>query len=86
VDRLQRDYLGATRKFEERYRKGIGVSEENRLGNIKEGLLKNKSPKGDPGRAIAELLGVVSFAVGRESVLLLLSSCRPCSTSFYSLE
>ena len=48
--------------------------EENRLGNIKKGLLKNKLPKGDLGRAIAELLRVISFAIGRESVFLLLSS------------
>ena len=85
MDRLRRDYLGATRKLKERYKKGIRVSEENRLGNIKESL-KNKSPKGDLGRATAELLRVVSFTTGRELVLLLLSSCKPCSISFYSLK
>jgi len=86
VDRLQWDYLGVTRKFKEHYRKGIGVSEENRLGNIKKELLKNKSLKGDLGRAIAELLRVISFAIRRESILLLLSSYRPYFISFYSLE
>jgi len=60
--------------------------EENRSGNIKEGLLKNELPKGDPGRAITELLRVVSFAIRRESVLLLLSSYRPYFISFHSLE
>ena len=48
--------------------------EENRLGNInKEESLKNKSPKGDLGRATAKLLRVVPF-IGKELVLLLLSS------------
>jgi len=60
--------------------------EENRSGNIEKESLKNELPKGDPGRTIAKLLGVISFAVGRESILLSLSSYRPCSTSFYSLE
>jgi len=60
--------------------------EKNRLGNIKEGLLKNESPKGDLRRAIAELLRVVSFTVRRKSVLLLLSSYRPYFISFYFLE
>jgi len=61
--------------------------EENRLGSInKEGSLKNKSPKGDLRGTIAELLGVVSLSVGRESVLLLPSSYSPYSISFYSLK
>ena len=48
MDRLQQDYLGATRKFKKRYRKGIGVLEVSRLGNInKEGLLKKEPLKGD---------------------------------------
>jgi len=39
--------------------------EENRLGNInKEGLLKNKPPKGDLGGTIAELLKVISLSIG----------------------
>jgi len=70
--------LGTTKQPREHYRKGIGVLEESRLGNInKEGLLKNKLPKGDPRGAIAKLLGVVSF-IGGELVLLLLSFYRPC--------
>jgi len=74
VGRLWRDYLKIIRKFKECYRKGIGVSEENRLGNInKEGSPKNKLPKGDLGRATAKLLRVVPF-IGGELVLLLLSS------------
>jgi len=85
VDRLYWDYLRATRKFKECYRKGIGVLEENRLGNIKKGLPKNKLPKGDPGRATAKLLKVISF-IGRELILLLLSSYRPYFISFYFLK
>jgi len=55
----------------------MGVLEENRLGNInKEGLLKNKSPKGDLRGAIAKLLGVVSLIEG-EPVLLLPSLDKP---------
>jgi len=55
----------------------MGVLEESRLGNInKEGLPKNKLPKGDLRGAIAELLRVVSL-IGGELVLLLLSSYRP---------
>jgi len=86
VDRLQWDYLGATRKFKERYRKGIGVLEENRLGNIRKELLKNELPKGDLGGAIAELLRVISLPIRRKSVLLLLSSSKPYSISFHSLK
>jgi len=57
------------------------------LGSInKKGLLKNELPKGDLGRATAELLRVVSFLVKRESVLLSLSSYKPYSISFYSLK
>jgi len=60
--------------------------EENRLGNInKEGSLKNKLPKGDPGRATAELLRVIPF-IGGELVLLLLSSYRPYFISFHFLK
>ena len=62
VDRLQRDYLGTTRKFKERYRKGIGVSEEIRLGSInKEGSLKKELSKGDVGGTTTKLLRVISF-------------------------
>jgi len=67
-------------------REGIGVLEENRLGSInKEELLKNKLPKGDLGGVTAELLRVVSPLV-RESILLLPSSYKPYSISFYSLK
>jgi hypothetical protein len=86
VDRLQWDYLGTTWKFKEYYKKGIGVLKENRLGSInKEGLLKNKPPKGDLGGVTAELLRLVP-CLGRELVLLLPSSYNPYSISFYSLE
>jgi len=55
----------------------MGVLKESRSGNInKEGLLKNKLPKGDLRGAITELLRVVSLA-GRELVLLLPSLNRP---------
>jgi len=37
-------------------------------------LLKNKLPKGDLRGAPAEVFGVVSLAIGRTSVLSLLSS------------
>jgi len=51
--------------------------EESRLGNInKEGLLKNKSLKGDLRGVIAELLRVVSL-IGGELVLLLPSLNKP---------
>jgi len=60
--------------------------EENRLGSInKEGLLKNKPPKGDLGGATAKLLGLVPY-LGRESILLLPSSYRPYFISFYFLK
>jgi len=60
--------------------------EENRLGNInKDRLPKKELPKGDLGRATAELLRVIPF-IGRELVLLLLSSYRPYFISFYSLK
>jgi len=56
----------------------MGVSEESRSGSInKEGLPKNKSPKGDLRGAIAELLGVVSLTGGK-LVLLLPSLNKPC--------
>jgi len=87
VDRLWWDYLGATRKSKERYKKGIRVLEENRLGNInKEESVKNKLPKGDLGRATTELLGVVPCLVGKKLVFLLPSSYRPYFISFYSLK
>ena len=75
MDRLRRDYLGTTRQLKECYRKGIRVSEENRLGSInKEELLKNKLSKGNLRGAPAEVFGVISLTIGRTSVLLLLSS------------
>jgi len=75
------------REFKERYRKGIGVLEEIRLGSInKEKLLKNKLLKGDLKRVVAELLKSISFLVRRESVLLLLSSYKPYFISFHSLK
>ena len=61
--------------------------EENGLGNInKEGSLKNKLPKGDLRGLTAKLLRVVSLTARRGLVLLLLSSYRPYSTNFHSLE
>jgi hypothetical protein len=60
--------------------------EENGLGSInKEGLLKNELPKGDLGGTAAEVFKAISPLV-RESVLLLPSSYKPYSTSFYSLK
>ena len=62
MDRLRRDYLGATREFKKRYKKGIGVLEEIRLGSInKEGLLKKELSKGDIGGIATLVFGVVSF-------------------------
>jgi len=56
----------------------MGVSEKSRLGSInKEGLLKNKSPKGDLRGVITELLRVVSLT-GGELVFLLPSLDKPC--------
>jgi len=53
----------------------MGVLEEKRLGSInKEGLLKNKSPKGDLRRAATKVFKVVFLSIRRESVLLLPSS------------
>jgi len=87
VDRLYGDYLETIRKFKERYKKGIGVSEEIRLGSInKKELLKNKLPKGDLRRAVAKLLRFISFPTRRESVFLLPSFYKPYSISFYSLK
>jgi len=75
VDRLQYDYLGATRQFKERYKKGIGVLEKNGLSSInKEGSPKNKSPKGDLRGAPADVFGVISLSIRRESILLSPSS------------
>jgi len=54
----------------------MGVLEESRLGNIKKGSLKNKSPKGDLGRATTILLRIVSFS--RDTTLLLPSLDKPC--------
>jgi len=55
----------------------MGVLEESRLGSInKEGLLKNKLPKGDLREAIAKLFRVVSLTKG-ELVLLLPSLNKP---------
>jgi len=87
VDRLHQDYLGTTRKFKECYKKGIGVSEEIRLGSInKKGSLKNKLPKGDLRRVVTELLRPISFSIRKESILLLPSSYKSYSISFYSLK
>ena len=62
VDRLRRDYLGTTRKSKKRYKKGIGVLEEIRLGSInKEGLLKKELFKGDIGGIATLVFRVVSF-------------------------
>jgi len=45
------------------------------IGSInKEGLLKNKLPKGDLRGAATKLLRVISLSIRRESILLLLSS------------
>ena len=52
----------------------------------REESLKNELPKGDLGGATAKLLRVVSITSRGESVLLLLSSYRPYSISFYSLK
>jgi hypothetical protein len=51
VDRLRRDYLEATIEPKKRYRKGIGVLEENRLGIIEKepkikGLVKGNRRAG----------------------------------------
>jgi len=55
----------------------MGVLEESRLGNInKEGLPKNKSPKGDLKGAITELLRVISL-IGGELILLSPSLDKP---------
>jgi hypothetical protein len=73
--------------MKERYRKGIGVLEEKGLGSInKEGLLKNKSPKGDLRGLTTKVFRVVSLSIKRESILLLLSSYKPYFISFYSLK
>ena len=75
MDRLYGDYLETTKQLRERHRKGIGVLEENRLGNInKEELPKNKLPKGDLRGAPTNVFGVVSLSIRKESALLLLSS------------
>ena len=50
------------KNLKKRYKKGIGVLEEIRLGSInKEGLLKKELSKGDIGGTTTELLRVVSF-------------------------
>jgi len=53
----------------------MGVLKESRLGSIEKGLPKNKSPKGDLGRATTILLRVVSFT--GDATLLLPNSSRP---------
>jgi len=56
----------------------MGVLKESRLGNInKEGLPKNKLPKGDLKGAIAKLLRVISLAEGKP-IFLLPSLDKPC--------
>ena len=54
---------GVTRKFKKkRYKKGIGVLEEIRLGSInKEGLLKKELSKGDIGGTATLIFRVISF-------------------------
>jgi hypothetical protein len=47
VDRLQRDYLGTTAEPKKRYRKGIGVLEENGLGIMEKEPKTKGSVKGD---------------------------------------
>jgi hypothetical protein len=47
VDRLRRDYLGTTIEPKKRYRKGIGVLEENGLGIIEKELKTKGLVKGD---------------------------------------
>ena len=62
MDRLRQDYLGATIELKKCYKKGIGVSEEIRLGSInKKGLLKKELSKGDIGRATTLVFRVVLF-------------------------
>ena len=75
MDRLYWDYLGTTKQPRKRYRKGMGVLEESRLESIKKGSLKDESPKGDPGRATATLLRVISFS--GDVTLLLPSLDKP---------
>ena len=54
--------IKTTKQFKERYKKGIGVLEEIKLGSInKEGLLKKELSKRDIGGAPAKLLRVISF-------------------------
>jgi len=53
----------------------MGVLEESRLESIKKGSLKDESPKGDPGRATATLLRVISFS--GDVTLLLPSLDKP---------
>ena len=56
------DYLETTRELKKHYRKGIGVLEEIRLGNInKEGLLKKELFKEDIGGVTTKLFRVISF-------------------------
>ena len=62
MDRLRRDYLGATIEPKERYKKGTGVSEESKLGSInKEELLKKELSKGDIGGTATLVFRVISF-------------------------
>ena len=62
MDRLRRDYLGATIELKKRYKKGIGVLEESKLGSInKEGLLKKELSKRDIRGVATPIFGVISF-------------------------
>jgi len=83
VDRLQQDYLGTTKNFKERYRKGIGVLEEIRSGSInKKGLLKNELAKGDLRGLTTKVFRVVSLSIKHKFFLAAASSYlslqRPC--------
>ena len=76
-----------TREFKERYKKGIKVLEEIRLGNSnRERLLKNKLSKGDLEGTATKVFRVISLLAEKGPALLLLSSYRPYSTSFYFLK
>jgi len=86
VDRLRRDYLETTRKFKERYRKGIEVLEEIRLGSINKKRLKKELLKGDLGGTATKLFRVISPLNKGGLALLLPSSYRPYSISFHFLK
>ena len=62
MDRLRRDYLGTTIEPKKRYKKGIEVLEEIRLGSInKKGLLKKELSKGDIGETATLVFRVIPF-------------------------